>query len=153
MLAEDFMQDYNDKLNTRLVRQSMSCMSINEKSDVIYLKTLSKNQPSIKLISPPTPEWSTDANNRVRNSAKQQQQQNTQNSPQIKRKRKRVKYRFRKENLPIYFAYEYVLFGMILDRLFFWTYFIATIISYVITLYVFPFLVQSNVKELIENVP
>lgn len=68
-------------------------------------------------------------------------------------KKHKNRYRIKKDNISLYFAYEYVLFALILDRLFFWIYTIATLFSYIITLYVLPFMVQNNKKEVLSNVP
>jgi hypothetical protein len=68
-------------------------------------------------------------------------------------KKRRSRYRIKKENVSLYFAYEYVLFALILDRLFFWIYTIATLFSYITTLYIFPFMVQADKKAILTNVP
>lgn len=65
--------------------------------------------------------------------------------------KKRTKYKIKRENMALYFAYEYVMFGLVLDRLFFWFYFLSTLLSYFITLYVFPFVMQTNKKEELNN--
>lgn len=63
------------------------------------------------------------------------------------------KYRVRKENLSLYYAYEWILAGLVLDRLFFWIYLMATILSYLATLYVFPALVQQDKNDSMIFVP
>jgi hypothetical protein len=70
---------------------------------------------------------------------------NDKNNQSKKVKKKVIKnYRVRKENLSLYYAYEWILAGLVLDRLFFWIYLTATIISYITTLYIFPALVQQD---------
>jgi hypothetical protein len=63
------------------------------------------------------------------------------------------RYRVRKENLSLYYAYEWILAGLVLDRLFFWIYLTATILSYVATLYIFPALVQQDKNDSMIFVP
>lgn len=68
-------------------------------------------------------------------------------------KKERVKYKVKRENLSVYFAYEYALFGVVLDRFFFWIYASFTLLSYLATLFVIPFLMQSTKKPFPNNIP
>lgn len=57
------------------------------------------------------------------------------------------------EILSNYFAYEYALAALILDRIFFCFYASFILLSYFITLIVFPFLVQPSSKPLMQHIP
>lgn len=52
-----------------------------------------------------------------------------------------------------YFSYEYALAALILDRIFFILYGSFIVLSYVMTLFVFPFLIQPPSKKLFNNIP
>ncbi|CAF0974215.1 unnamed protein product [Brachionus calyciflorus] len=67
--------------------------------------------------------------------------------------KERVKYKVKRDDLSLYFAYEYALMGLVLDRLFFWIYASFTLVSYLTTLFVFPFLVQSSKKSYSKEIP
>ena len=76
-----------------------------------------------------------------------QQRRKTKNEQVLKDKAKNSKLKLRKDFMPIYLSYEWVLIGLVLDRLFFWLYTTSVFVSYVATLYIFPFLVQSNYRD------
>lgn len=65
----------------------------------------------------------------------------------------RLKYKIKRENLSLYFAYEYALAGLVLDRFFFWIYTTSTLLSYIITLYIYPCLVQTNQSQYTKYIP
>lgn len=171
MLAEDFMDSYNQRINSKLrTSLSMNCVNVNEKSNLVYLNATARNRPTGGKMTQSnfsSPEhvfkgvkdtvWSNSgsfgAGGRS-SSCETGNELNSTSKQQIKRKnRRRIKYKFKRENMALYFAYEYVMFGLVLDRLFFWFYFLSTLLSYFITLYVFPFVVQTNKKDLSPNVP
>lgn len=52
-----------------------------------------------------------------------------------------------------YFAYEYALAALILDRIFFCLYASFIILSYFITLFLFPFLLQPQNRPQLHNIP
>lgn len=147
MLAEDFMRSYNECLNSRMIGTSLLNATSNEESNIIYLKS-SKKQPNVEASWHQRVNTSLSSNDVIIKDPNKYPDEKPK-----KRKKKRVRYRFDRENIALYFAYEYVLFALVLDRLFFWLYFMATIISYVTTLYIFPFLMQTNNTDLLKNVP
>lgn len=52
-----------------------------------------------------------------------------------------------------YFSYEYALAALILDRIFFCLYGTFIVLSYILTLFVFPFLIQPQSKISLHNIP
>lgn len=186
MLAEDFMESYNQRINSKLRSSlSMNCVNVNEKSNLVYLSSITRKRSAAAAAaaaaapsSPTTTHgktrsdtdlwgssscceaghthselYSTSSTTAPRATSNDEQSNNNRARGGDGGGKKRVKYRFKRENMALYFAYEYVMFGLVLDRLFFWFYFLSTLLSYFITLYVFPFVMQVEKKELSSNVP
>jgi hypothetical protein len=70
-----------------------------------------------------------------------------------KRQSGHKKFKIKPDNLSLYIGYEYVLFSLILDRVFFWFYMSFTILSYFFTLYVVPFWIRNERKDYLYRVP
>lgn len=172
MLAEDFMDSYNQRVKLR-TSVSMNCVHVNEKSatsNMIYLNAMGRKKSCVfenafsagemnllergrDRATHRTGSSSFEATTELTSTNQPASTSGQDQQKQQRRRKRKIKYRFRKENMGLYFAYEYVMFGLVLDRLFFWFYFLSTLLSYFITLYVFPFVMQASKKDLTPNVP
>lgn len=126
----------------------------NEKNFFELMMRDSKNYQSFSKL-----EIEQDLFNNISNDLKQRKRQldDKKNATSIWRKRSKIqryeqkeielKRQIKEENLKLYYSFEWLHLSLVIDRIIFWIFTTTTIICYIITLFIMPFVIQPNKYE------
>ena len=68
----------------------------------------------------------------------------------IEKYESQIKRQLDDEKLKLYYSYEWLYLSLVIDRVLFWIFTFTTCVAYLLTLFVYPFLIQPNKNESFE---